>query len=165
MIGVGMRIAVVGAGYVGLSTALAAEHIGHEVHVLDADLDRVQMLERGQDPLGEPHVSKLLDRTKIVFTTDPRIAFARTDVIVLAVGTPRLADGRADLSAVFSAAGDVARHAATATVIVRSTVPVGTGDRLQEGILSRFRLVSNPEFLREGSAVVDALRPNRVVAA
>jgi UDPglucose 6-dehydrogenase len=159
-----MRIAVVGAGYVGLSTALAAEHIGHEVQVLDADLDRVQLLERGHDPLGEAHVARLLDRTNIVFTTDPRIAFSRADVIVLAVGTPRLSDGRADLSAVFSAAGDIARHAAPCLVLVRSTVPVGTGDRLQESILNGFRIVSNPEFLREGTAIVDALHPDRVIA-
>ncbi len=157
-------MAVVGAGYVGLSTALVLEHIGHEVRVVDADLDRVLLLQRGRDPLGEPHVSKLLDRTNILFTADPRVALARREAILLAVGTPRLSDGRADLSAVFSAAGDIARHAAPVPVLVRSTVPVGTADRLQAGILTSFRVVSNPEFLREGSAILDALRPSRIVA-
>jgi UDPglucose 6-dehydrogenase len=164
MIGVGMRVAVVGAGYVGLTTALVAEHGGFDVRVLDANEDRVQLLNHGKDPLGEPHIAKLLETTKIVFTAGPRLALAGADVIVLAVGTPRLADGRADLSAVFAAARDIAIYAAPAAILVRSTVPVGTGDRLQQGILGGFRVISNPEFLREGSAVADALYPSRVVA-
>ena len=160
----GLRVTVIGAGYVGLASALAAAHIGHDVRVLEKDQDRVRLLRAGIDPLEEPNFSLILGSASPLFTADPAIACANPDAIIVAVGTPHLPDGSADLSAIFEAADLIAAHAPHATVLIRSTVPVGTAARLQEGVLRSARVVSNPEFLREGSALVDALTPERIVA-
>jgi UDPglucose 6-dehydrogenase len=159
-----MRVTVIGAGYVGLSSALAAAHIGHHVRVLEKDQRRIRLLDAGIDPLDEPNFPELLSSTSPLFTADAATACAQADVILVAVGTPLLPDGSADLSAVFEAAEVIAAHAPHATVFIRSTVPVGTADRLQAGVLRSARVVSNPEFLREGSALHDALTPERIVA-
>ena len=159
-----MRVTVIGAGYVGLASAFAAAHVGHDVRVLENDQRRLRLLQGGIDPLDEPHFSELLASARVLFTDDPAIGCANADVILVAVGTPHLPDGSADLSAVLEAASIIADHAPRATVLMRSTVPVGTTDRLQQGVLRSARLVANPEFLREGSALVDALTPERIVA-
>lgn len=159
-----MRVTVIGAGYVGLASALVAAHIGHEVRVLEKDQRRVRLLHAGIDPLDEPNFSDLLSSASPIFTDDAASACMNTEVVLVAVGTPLLADGSADLSAVFEAANVIAAHAPRATVFIRSTVPVGTADRLQAGALRSARVVSNPEFLREGSALADALTPDRIVA-
>ncbi len=158
-----MRVSVIGAGYVGLASALAAAHTGHVVSVLEKDDQRVRLLRSGVDPLGERNFTEVLSSAGILFTGDPAVALADPDVILVAVGTPHLPGGSADLSAVFEAAEVIAAHAPEATVLIRSTVPVGTADRLQAGLPSA-KVVSNPEFLREGSAFGDALGPERIVA-
>jgi UDPglucose 6-dehydrogenase len=159
-----MKVAVVGAGYVGLASALAAAHIGHDVRVVETDPRRVSLLRGGVDPLDEPLVADVLAMHPLLFTDDPRVALAAADVVVVAVGTPLLPTGSADLSAVNAAAAAIAAQAPRTTVLVRSTVPVGTAERLQDGLLRSAKVVSNPEFLREGSALRDALTPERVVA-
>ncbi len=158
-----MRISVVGAGYVGLSSALVWAHLGHEVSVLDRDGERIARLRRGEDPLDEPLVTELLATRRPTFTTDASVAHQGSDLAVLAVGTPPGAAGAADLGALWDASQTLARTAAPCPVLIRSTVPVGTADRLQREMPS-FRVISNPEFLREGSAVADSLRPDRIVA-
>jgi UDPglucose 6-dehydrogenase len=158
-----MRIAVVGAGYVGLSSALVWSHLGHEVRVLDRDAGRIALLRRGEDPLDEPLLPELLANGQSLFTTDAEEAYGGADVAVIAVGTPPGAAGAADLGSLWDAAGMIARTATPCPVLIRSTVPVGTADRLQRD-MPGFRVISNPEFLREGSAVADTLRPDRIVA-
>jgi UDPglucose 6-dehydrogenase len=159
-----MRVTVIGAGYVGLASALAAAHIGHSVRVLERDQRRMRLLVAGVDPLDEPLFSELLSSSPATFTTDPRGALENAEAVIIAVGTPHLPDGSADLSALYEAAEAIAASAPGATVFVRSTVPVGTADRLQSGALRDATVVSNPEFLSEGAALSGALRPARIVA-
>lgn len=155
---------MVGAGYVGLSSALSFAHVGHRVTVLDTDAARVGTLARREDPLGEPGAAALITSTDIAYTTEPAAALAGADVVIVAVGTPTAERGAADLSALAAASRTIAETAAPCTVLIRSTVPVGTCDELQAGALQAFAVVSNPEFLREGSAISDALTPDRIVA-
>jgi UDPglucose 6-dehydrogenase len=159
-----MRVTVIGAGYVGLASALVAAHIGHDVRVLEKDVRRTRLLVAGVDPLDEPLFADLLSTTSATFTTDPRAALENAEAVIIAVGTPHLPDGSADLSALDEAAEAIAATAPRATVFVRSTVPVGTGDRLQNGALRDATVISNPEFLSEGAALSGALRPARIVA-
>ena len=159
-----LRVSVVGAGYVGLSSALSLAHSGHRVAVLDSDAERVASLARHEDPLGEPGVAELIASTRIMYTTDPASALADAEVVIISVGTPTTGRGAADLSALDAAARTVAATARPCTVLVRSTVPVGTGDELQSGALRDFTVVANPEFLREGHALADAFNPDRIVA-
>lgn len=159
-----MLIAVAGAGYVGLSSALAFAVSGHDVRVFDRDHARVDRLRRGEDPLAEPFVEELLGTfSDMTFTTDPRAAFRGVDAVAVAVGTPTTSRGEADISQLLIVADTVAREAPQCHVLIRSTVPVGTGDRLRREALRRFRVVANPEFLREGHAIEDALYPDRIV--
>ena len=159
-----MKVAIVGAGYVGLASGLALAHVGHEVRILDVDTARIAALQRGEDPLGEDHIPALLRERRASFTTDPNEALTGADVIVIAVGTPPSKTGTADLSFLDRVAATVAAHNGGTTVLIRSTVPVGTCDRLQAGPLRAFQVVANPEFLREGRAIRDSLRPDRIVA-
>lgn len=159
-----MRVSVVGAGYVGIASALSWAACGHAVRVLDIDPERVRSLAAGVDPLGEPHVGALLAEMQVDFMTDPGRALERADVVALSVGTPMTPHGAADLSYLHAASETVASHARGAHVLVRSTVPVGTADKLQRGALRENEVVSNPEFLREGHAIKDSLQPDRIVA-
>jgi UDPglucose 6-dehydrogenase len=159
-----MRVAVCGAGYVGLASAVTLAHMGHEVRVLDRDRARIDQLAAGVDPLGEPGMREGLRGQRLSFTTDPRAAYRDVDAVMIAVGTPPLSSGSADLSQLESACATLAEEAGACPVLIRSTVPVGTGDSLQAGTLRRFRVISNPEFLREGRALADSLNPDRVVA-
>lgn len=159
-----LGVTVVGAGYVGLASALSLAHGGHRVAVLDRDATRLAALRRGEDPLGESGVAELISSTDIAYTTEPSEAFADVDVVIIAVGTPTTERGTADLSALRAAVQTVAERARPCTVLVRSTVPVGTSDELQSGPLHAFKVVANPEFLREGRALADAFTPDRIVA-
>lgn len=167
-----MRIAVVGSGYVGLVTAACLADSGNHVVAVDNDPRKVERLRAGHCPIFEPGLEQLMIDNmrsgRLRFTTDLPEGLANARVVFIAVGTPPLEDGSADLSAVEAVARDIATHQAGPIVVVtKSTVPVGTGDRL-EALMKPiakhpFSVVSNPEFLKEGTAVDDFLRPDRVV--
>jgi len=169
-----MRITMIGAGYVGLVSGACFAEFGHDVVVMDTDPAKIAALQGGRMPIYEPGLDRLVaenvaDR-RLSFSTDLAAAVAGADAVFLAVGTPsRRGDGHADLSYVFAAAEQVAAALTQPAVIVtKSTVPVGTGRRVRE-VLRRARpdlaieVASNPEFLREGSAIGDFMRPDRVV--
>ncbi len=169
-----MRIAVIGSGYVGLVSGACFSEFGVAVTCVDLDADKIARLRRGEMPIYEPGLDQLVASNvaakRLSFTTDLAGAVKQADAVFIAVGTPsRRGDGHADLSYVFGAAEEVARALDGYTVIVtKSTVPVGTGRKVAE-VLRRVRpdgafdVVSNPEFLREGSAIGDFMRPDRVV--
>jgi UDPglucose 6-dehydrogenase len=167
-----MRIAVVGTGYVGLVAGTCFAETGHEVACVDVDEAKIQSLRSGRVPLYEPGLEELLARNvkaeRIAFTTDLSSAVRGAEVVFIAVGTPQGDDGNADLRTAMKVAHDVARAAERYTVIVnKSTVPVGTAARMQAEIAARTKVpidvVSNPEFLKEGAAIDDFMRPDRIV--
>lgn len=166
-----MRIAVVGAGYVGLVTAAGFADHGNHVTCADIDQSRIAMLNAGRLPIHEPGLDDLVAENvaarRIRFTTEIDEAIHGVRAVFCTVGTPPSADGSADLSAVFAVARVVANHATDELVLVlKSTVPVGTHRQIRAIVADgkhRIHVVSNPEFLREGSAVDDFLRPDRVV--
>jgi UDPglucose 6-dehydrogenase len=169
-----MRIAIIGTGYVGLVSGACFSEFGVEVACVDQDRGKIAMLQRGEIPIFEPGLEVLVARNaaagRLSFTTDLGPAVAGAEAVFIAVGTPsRRGDGHADLSYVYAAAEEIARALTGYTVVVtKSTVPVGTGREVAE-ILRRarpqgeFDVASNPEFLREGSAIEDFIRPDRVV--
>jgi len=169
-----MKVAMIGTGYVGLVSGTCFSEFGHDVVCVDKDESKIERLRRGEIPIYEPGLKEVLDHNvaakRLTFTTNLKQAVAGADAVFIAVGTPtRRGDGHADLSYVFAAAEEVADAITGYTVIVtKSTVPVGTGRKIKEIVSKRnpgadFNVASNPEFLREGSAVEDFLRPNRVV--
>ncbi|HEX8722160.1 MAG TPA: UDP-glucose/GDP-mannose dehydrogenase family protein [Pyrinomonadaceae bacterium] len=168
-----MHIAVIGTGYVGLVTGACFAEFGTSVTCVDVDAEKIERLKRGEIPIYEPGLDQLVAKNvqagRLNFTTDVKAAVEQALVIFLAVGTPPREDGSADLSYIEGAARDVARHMNGYKVVVtKSTVPVGTGERLRRLIREHqtgfdFGVVSNPEFLREGAAIDDFMRPNRVV--
>jgi UDPglucose 6-dehydrogenase len=161
-----MRVTVIGAGYVGAVSAAVLAYVGNRVTCVEREPVRLESWRRREDPLGEPGLAQLLMNLSVGvrFAAEPD-DLALADVIVVAVGTPMDADGRPDLRQVDAAAAQIGALAAKdAIVLVRSTVPVGTCDRLQRGALKDQRVVSNPEFLREGHALEDAFFPDRIVA-
>jgi UDPglucose 6-dehydrogenase len=167
-----MRIAVVGAGYVGLVTGTCLAESGNDVGCVDADAGKVERLQRGEVPIYEPGLEELVRRNqregRLRFGTDLAQAAGRARVVFLAVGTPEGEDGDAELRHVIEAAEEVARAVRHYTVVAtKSTVPVGTAGRIQEIMDRRARfevdVVSNPEFLKEGAALEDFQRPDRVV--
>lgn len=172
-----MRVTVFGTGYVGLVQGAVLADVGHEVVCLDIDQDKVDKLSNGVIPIYEPGLESIvnsnLDSGNIRFTTDYSAAIAHGDVLFIAVGTPPDENGSADLKYVLDVASSIAREMAGYKIIVnKSTVPVGTADRVRtrikevlrerEEVIS-FDIVSNPEFLKEGSAVNDCLRPDRII--
>jgi len=173
-----MRIAMIGTGYVGLVSGACFSEFGVTVTCVDKDAGKIERLSRGEMPIYEPGLDKLVASNmaagRLCFTTDLKSAVAGADAVFIAVGTPsRRGDGHADLSYVFAAAAEIGealqQNGNERTVVVtKSTVPVGTGRRVG-GILkkalppTRFDVASNPEFLREGSAIADFMRPDRVV--
>jgi len=169
-----MRIAVVGSGYVGLVSGACFADFGHEVACVDLDADKIERLNRGEIPIYEPGLDELVETNadvgRLTFSTDIASAVASADVVFIAVGTPsRRGDGHADLSYVHAAARTIAEALDGFTVIVtKSTVPVGTADDVERIVLetrpgAEFAVVSNPEFLREGAAIDDFKRPDRIV--
>jgi UDPglucose 6-dehydrogenase len=168
------HIAVIGTGYVGLTTAACWADLGNEVCGVDADTDVIKNLRKGTVPFFEPGLQEVVQRNlaagRLRFTTSYEESIPGVDFIVIAVGTPMAANGEADLRAVREAAASVARHLAGPVVIVnKSTVPIGTGDVVTEIISANleraidFSVVANPEFLREGSAIHDFMDPDRIV--
>src|SRR5437588_12055822 len=167
-----MRIAVVGTGYVGLVAGTCFAETGHLVTCVDVDEAKVQTLRRGETPFYEPGLEELLARNiaaeRISFTTDLPGSVGGAEVVFIAVGTPQGDDGNADLRAAMKVAHQVADAAERYTVIVnKSTVPVGTAARMQAEVAARTKVpidvVSNPEFLKEGAAIDDFQRPDRIV--
>ena len=170
-----MNITMIGAGYVGLVTGACLAELGHTVVCVDTDADKVAGLSRGEIPIYEPGLEPLVVKNvrdeRLSFTTGLADAVADARAVFIAVGTPssRRGDGHADLSYLYAAARDIAPHLSGYTVIVdKSTVPVGTARQVDRIIreanpLADIDVVSNPEFLREGAAVNDFLRPDRVV--
>ena len=169
-----MRIAVIGTGYVGLVSGACFADFGHEVVCVDKDTKKISSLRAGEIPIFEPGLDELVARNvkerRLSFTTELEPAIKEAEVVFLAVGTPaRRGDGHADLSFVYAAAREVAKSVADDVVIVtKSTVPVGTGDEIESIVRevrpdARIAVVSNPEFLREGAAITDFKRPDRIV--
>jgi UDPglucose 6-dehydrogenase len=179
------NVGVVGAGYVGLVTAACLAHVGHRVTLVDRDGERIEQLEGGRVPFFEPDLEELVARNRkcLSFATDFSEVVREADVVFIAVDTPQGEDGSADLSSVGTVARGIgqalsealpqARRERPLVVVNKSTVPVGSGDYvsmlIQEGAAKgendviNYRVVSNPEFLREGSAVYDSLFPDRIV--
>ena len=169
-----MRVAMIGTGYVGLVSGACFADFGHVVTCVDKDPSKIERLERGEIPIFEPGLDDLVARNvrdgRLSFALDGAEAIRAADAVFIAVGTPsRRGDGHADLSYVHAAAEEIAGLIEGFTVVVtKSTVPVGTGDEIERIIRERrpdadFAVVSNPEFLREGAAIEDFKRPDRVV--
>lgn len=168
-----MRVTVVGTGHVGLVTCASLAAMGHEVVGTDADGEKIAQLRRGSSPFFEPGLDDLvrkgMESGRLTFTADMAEAVPGAEVIFISVGTPPKLDGEANLIAVESVAREVARHATIEGVVVeKSTVPAGTGDRVKRAVRSErgghlLEVASNPEFLSEGSAVRDAMEPQRIL--
>ncbi len=172
-----MKIGVVGTGYVGLVTGVCFSDMGNSVICADIDANKIETLKNGRSPIYEPGLSDLLVRNirenRIQFTTDNRLMIESSDVIFIAVGTPSDDDGAVDLKYVDAVARDIGRYMNNYKVVInKSTVPVGTGSRVNDIITAElksrnaqidFEVISNPEFLKEGSAIEDFLKPDRIV--
>jgi UDPglucose 6-dehydrogenase len=169
-----MNICVVGAGYVGLVTGAVFSDLGNEVVCVDNIAEKISALQSGHMPIYEPGLEEMVARNvgdgRLSFSTDLAAAVRKSVIVFIAVGTPPKANGETDLSAVEAVAREIARAMDRYTVVVnKSTVPVGTGELVREVIERHqqqrvpFDVVSNPEFLREGSAIEDTLRPDRIV--
>lgn len=167
-----MKIAVIGTGYVGLVVGACFAETGNDVACVDKDVSKINLLKRGRIPIYEPGLEEIVRRNRangrLTFTRDLAAAVRDALVVFIAVGTPTGEDGSADLGHVLSAAGEIARAMNGYKVIVdKSTVPVGTAERVRAEIARRtahpFSVVSNPEFLKQGAAVDDFLKPDRVV--
>ena len=169
-----MKIAMIGTGYVGLVSGVCFSDFGHEVICVDKDPRKVEMLKKGQVPIYEPGLDTLMEKNvaagRLSFTGDLAAAVDGADAVFIAVGTPtRRGDGHADLTYVMAAAEEIGRAlTGYAVVVTKSTVPVGTNRAVAEAIRGAapeadFDVASNPEFLREGAAIDDFMRPDRVV--
>jgi UDPglucose 6-dehydrogenase len=172
-----MRITMFGTGYVGLVTGTCLAEVGNDVICVDVDAEKIAGLERGEMPIFEPGLSELVISNhaagRLSFTTDAARGIGHGQIVFIAVGTPPDEDGSADLSHVLTVARTIGKHIDRYTVVVnKSTVPVGTADRVRETIAAElatrggaveFDVVSNPEFLKEGDAVKDCMRPDRIV--
>ncbi len=169
-----MKIAMIGSGYVGLVSGVCFADFGHNVICVDKDPGRIESLLRGEIPIFEPGLEELVAKNvrqqRLSFSTDLPAAVAEADAVFIAVGTPsRRGDGHADLSYIYAAARDIAKALKGFTVVVtKSTVPVGAGDEVERIITetrpdAEFAVASNPEFLREGAAIDDFKRPDRIV--
>jgi UDPglucose 6-dehydrogenase len=163
-----MRIAVFGAGYVGLVTGACFADLGHDVRVRDIVPERIEALRRGEVPIHEPGLDEVLERAseRLLFTLDVGEALAGAEVVFVCVGTPPTLSGDADLSAVWTVIDELPRDM-RAALVMKSTVPVGTGEHVRAALASRgldgVGYVSNPEFLAEGTGVRDFMHPDRIV--
>ncbi len=172
-----MKLTVIGTGYVGLVSGACLADVGNEVLCLDVDAEKIRILEEGEIPIHEPGLLEIVRRNveagRLSFTTDVERAARWGEIQFIAVGTPPDEDGSADLQYVLAAARGIGRHMDGYRVVVdKSTVPVGTGDKVRAAIAEElaargaaleFSVVSNPEFLKEGAAVDDFMRPDRIV--
>lgn len=172
-----MHVTIFGTGYVGLVTGTCLAEVGHDVVCVDVDANKVEGLKRGVIPIYEPGLESMVKANhaagRLQFSTDAAAGIAHGDVIFIAVGTPPDEDGSADLQYVLAVARSIGRHLERAAVVVdKSTVPVGTADKVRatiaaelqaRGAMPHFAVVSNPEFLKEGAAVEDCMRPDRIV--
>ena len=167
-----MNISVIGTGYVGLVVGACLAETGSDVTCADTDAQKIEVLKRNEIPIYEPGLDALVERNqkhaRLTFTTDVAAAIARADVVFIAVGTPPDEDGSADLRYVLQVADQIGRHMSRELVVVtKSTVPVGTAARVAAAVARHakhpFHLCSNPEFLKEGAAVDDFMKPDRVV--
>jgi UDPglucose 6-dehydrogenase len=172
-----MRVAIFGTGYVGLVTGTCLAEVGHDVVCVDVDAAKVEGLNRGVVPIYEPGLTPMVQANhaagRLHFTTDAAAAVAHGELVFIAVGTPPDEDGSADLQYVLAVARTIGEHMSRPVVVVdKSTVPVGTADKVRTAIAATlagrgadiaFDVVSNPEFLKEGAAVEDCMRPDRIV--
>lgn len=169
-----VRIAVIGTGYVGIVSGAGLAEIGHHVICVDRHPEKIRRMRRGKSPIYEPGLEELMKKNiasgRLSFTSDLAAAVRDSDVVMITVGTPSRSDGKADLTHIASAARQITEASDEYKVVVnKSTVPVGTGKRVMEifsaynGNGVKFDVVSNPEFLREGSAVEDFMKPDRIV--
>ena len=172
-----MKVAIIGSGYVGLTTGVCLSFVGHDVTCVDVDPQRIATLESGDVPFYEPHLGEMMRSVKLRYTSDYAQAIPEAEVIFIAVGTPSRADGSPNLEYLDSASRSIGEHLGTeyAVVVNKSTVPIGSGNWVESIVRDAFRqknagqrpenfaVASNPEFLREGSAIHDSLFPDRVV--
>lgn len=175
-----MKVTIIGTGYVGLVTGTCLAELGNQILCIDIDPAKIELLNNGGVPIYEPGLKELIDRNReagrLAFSTNIKLAAEHGDVLFIAVGTPPDEDGSADLQYVLTAARNVGRHMKAFCVVVdKSTVPVGTGEKVRAAIQAeldvrtdgyadlKFAVVSNPEFLKEGAAVEDFMRPDRIV--
>ncbi|EHR70173.1 nucleotide sugar dehydrogenase [Burkholderiales bacterium JOSHI_001] len=172
-----MRVTIVGSGYVGLVTGACLADVGNDVLCLDVDAAKIQMLKDGGVPIHEPGLEQVIKRNvaaqRLAFTTDAAAAMAHGQLVFIGVGTPPAEDGSADLQHVLAVARTIGQHMTDYKVVVdKSTVPVGTSERVQAAVAAElkkrgvdipFAVVSNPEFLKEGAAIADFMKPDRVV--
>ena len=169
-----MNITVAGTGYVGLVTGVCLAEVGHKVTCVDHVLEKVALLNLGISPIYEPELDVLIEKNahknKLFFTTDYKSVYAESDVIFIGVGTPENEDGSANLNYVFQVAGQIAETITRdCLVVIKSTVPIGTNDRVEAFIKNHLKhevhveVASNPEFLAQGTAIKDTLRASRIV--
>ncbi len=172
-----MKVTIIGTGYVGLVTGACLAEMGNHVVCVDTDAEKIRILESGGMPIHEPGLLEMVARNRtaqrLQFTTDAVAAVNHGTLQFIGVGTPPEEDGSADLQYVLAAARNVGRHMTDYKVIIdKSTVPVGTGERVhaavtdelaQRGLSVPFAVVSNPEFLKEGAALEDFMRPDRII--
>ena len=167
-----MKISVIGTGYVGLVVGTCFAESGNDVVCVDIDERKLNLLRKGESPIYEPGLTDLLKKNihekRLFFTADIKEAVQKSEIIFLALPTPQSEDGSADLQHVLAVAKEIGRHMNGYKVIVnKSTVPVGTADKVKEIVaketLYEFDVVSNPEFLKEGAAVNDFMKPDRIV--
>ncbi|MEK6973434.1 MAG: UDP-glucose/GDP-mannose dehydrogenase family protein [archaeon] len=170
-----MKIAVIGTGYVGLVTGTCLSDIGHKVTCIDIDREKITKLNKGISPIYEPGLEKIIKENmkakRLSFSTDLENAVKENEIIFIAVGTPQDNDGSADLKYVKNVAEDIAKHMHPSDkeriIVIKSTVPVGTAGEIEKIVSeksdAKFSVASNPEFLREGTAIYDFMKPDRVV--
>ncbi|MGG4489370.1 UDP-glucose dehydrogenase family protein [Metabacillus idriensis] len=169
-----MKIAIIGTGYVGLVTGVCLAEIGHEVTCIDLNTEKIEQLKRGMSPIYEPGLEELMEKNysagRLGFTTNSIIGLKDKDAVYIAVGTPQSEDGAADLTYVLNAARSIGENITRDAVIVtKSTVPIGTNEKVRQIVLSNLQfnvgaeVISNPEFLREGSAIFDSFNGDRIV--
>jgi UDPglucose 6-dehydrogenase len=167
-----MKITIIGTGYVGLVTGVCLADKGHEVICLDIDPQKIEMLNKGISPIYEDGLEELMlkNKDKLIYTTDQDLAYKNSEIIIIGVGTPEKKDGSANLKYVYDVAKEIGKRAENdIIVVVKSTVPIGTNDRIENIINNnlikkvKISVASNPEFLAQGSAVKDTLHPARII--
>jgi UDPglucose 6-dehydrogenase len=167
-----MEICVVGSGYVGLTSGSVLADLGHTVHCVDTNLEKIRSLNLGMVPIFEPGLKELIDKNKnnLTFSSNVSDTIGKSPVILIAVGTPSLPNGKTDLTYVFSVVDMIAESLTTyKTIITKSTVPPGTNEEIYNRLINKgippelFSVVSNPEFLREGSAIFDMMNADKIV--